>query len=683
MSTTTYKGITVPATGPVGDGGILLINGLKNMADRVGPCHVSDNAPTINDDGVNTGGTGINFEVGSRWYQTQEGSRTEWVLLDKTTGHAEWVTTTLTTTLLNKVKSVQQQFASLPDNTWTEIAGASDSGVIQKIWMATDGPVAGFKIRITFDGASTPQIGGIIGIPLSDLFGAREISSRYRTDFWGQSIISGAFSGYVNLEMPFSTSFSIELLGPAHTYWVIAEYRQSPNVPNMSDPSMRLFAEHVIQTASELDEVTLFDQSHQCIFMGLVHDITGHASYYTLEGDYKFYYGSSPTLGYQSSGGEDFYDSSYYFDEGTYHLAKVGLLYKSGGRTITYRRWEIADAPADATRFKITWQNGQSGSGTAHTHLTRWYYSTQRTIGSPSVPASLTVNSFDSASVNLSWTGGSDAWTAGFKLYRDGVEIYDGMLTSFLDSGLTPSTSYTYTAKSYSIDGTLSSASSSAIQVTAAYDPTDGFSVFLEADGQSYSNNDPVTTWVDSSINGNSPTGGASPVFKTAQVNGLPAVYFNATKYLTHAVVSTSVEYTTVLVLKSDTTDGGEAHCAICNGNADSSGDSAYMAFGIRTVLHGGHALTNDGSGTTSWELWVIKHTASGGTKFRVNGVDQGAVTSDSHPNTPSGAFTVGSRENGNDKWNGYIAVAARAPIGMADIDIAALESYLMGKYGL
>jgi hypothetical protein len=64
------------------------------------------------------------------------------------------------------------------------------------------------------------------------------------------------------------------------------------------------------------------------------------------------------------------------------------------------------------------------------------------------------------------------------------------------------------------------------------FSPTDitGLKLWLKADSLVLSDGDPVGTWADSSGNGNDATasGGDKPTYKTAIVNGLPIVRFDA-----------------------------------------------------------------------------------------------------------------------------------------------------------
>jgi len=81
--TTTYKGLTIPADAPTGQGGEIIINGLKGIADRVGTTNwTATTNPTVGND--NTQG----YSVGSQWYNTVQNRYYTCVLA--VTGAAIW-----------------------------------------------------------------------------------------------------------------------------------------------------------------------------------------------------------------------------------------------------------------------------------------------------------------------------------------------------------------------------------------------------------------------------------------------------------------------------------------------------------------------------------------------------------------------------------------------------------------
>ncbi len=89
----------------------------------------------------------------------------------------------------------------------------------------------------------------------------------------------------------------------------------------------------------------------------------------------------------------------------------------------------------------------------------------------PSVPTGLTVTSTTTSSVSLSWTPSTDnVGVTGYKIYRAGVPVGTSAITSYTDSGLTASTTYSYSVSAFDAAGN-NSAQSVAVQATTQNPP--------------------------------------------------------------------------------------------------------------------------------------------------------------------------------------------------------------------
>src|SRR5947208_877986 len=87
----------------------------------------------------------------------------------------------------------------------------------------------------------------------------------------------------------------------------------------------------------------------------------------------------------------------------------------------------------------------------------------------PSVPTGLTASAVSSSQINLSWTASSDnVGVSGYRVYRNGTQIATTSATSFANTGLSPSTTYSYTVAAYDAAGNHSAQSSSASATTPA-----------------------------------------------------------------------------------------------------------------------------------------------------------------------------------------------------------------------
>ncbi len=93
----------------------------------------------------------------------------------------------------------------------------------------------------------------------------------------------------------------------------------------------------------------------------------------------------------------------------------------------------------------------------------------------PSNPTSLTVIAISSSQINLIWTTSTDnIGVTGYRIYRGGSQIATSATNSYSDTGLSPSTSYTYTVEAYDAAGNASSQSSSASATTQSGPPPSG-----------------------------------------------------------------------------------------------------------------------------------------------------------------------------------------------------------------
>ncbi|QFZ72190.1 glycosyl hydrolase family 5 [Streptomyces fagopyri] len=108
----------------------------------------------------------------------------------------------------------------------------------------------------------------------------------------------------------------------------------------------------------------------------------------------------------------------------------------------------------------------------------------------PTVPGGLTVSSTTSNSATLSWSASTDnTAVTGYDVYRNGTKVGSATTTSYTDSGLAASTTYTYTVRAKDAAGNVS-ASSTAVSATTKASGGGGGTPGLKAQ---YKNNDSST----------------------------------------------------------------------------------------------------------------------------------------------------------------------------------------------
>ncbi|MEK9154507.1 MAG: LamG-like jellyroll fold domain-containing protein [Patescibacteria group bacterium] len=87
----------------------------------------------------------------------------------------------------------------------------------------------------------------------------------------------------------------------------------------------------------------------------------------------------------------------------------------------------------------------------------------------PSVPTNLSATAISSTQINLSWIASTDnVGVTGYRIYRGGTQIGTSNTTSYSDTGLSPSTSYSYTVSAYDAANNVSAQSVSASATTQA-----------------------------------------------------------------------------------------------------------------------------------------------------------------------------------------------------------------------
>jgi chitodextrinase len=91
----------------------------------------------------------------------------------------------------------------------------------------------------------------------------------------------------------------------------------------------------------------------------------------------------------------------------------------------------------------------------------------------PTGPSSLTATPTSSSTVQLSWPAASDnVGVAGYRVYRGGTQIAQVTSLSYLDTGLTPSTTYAYQVRAYDAADNLGGPASASATTPSAGDTT-------------------------------------------------------------------------------------------------------------------------------------------------------------------------------------------------------------------
>ena len=151
----------------------------------------------------------------------------------------------------------------------------------------------------------------------------------------------------------------------------------------------------------------------------------------------------------------------------------------------------------------------------------------------PTVPSGLTATSVSSSQINLSWNASTDnVGVAGYKVFRNGSQVGTTTQTSYSDSGLQPSTTYSYTVSAYDAAGNNSAQSTPVLGVTmASASSTSAYPVKVGATGRYLvnQNNVPFMIVGDSpqSLIVNLSEADADAYLADRQAHGFNAVWIN------------------------------------------------------------------------------------------------------------------------------------------------------------
>lgn len=122
----------------------------------------------------------------------------------------------------------------------------------------------------------------------------------------------------------------------------------------------------------------------------------------------------------------------------------------------------------------------------------------------PSIPTNLAGTVMSSSQINLAWTASTDnVGVTGYKIYRNDVQIGTSQTNSFNDTGLSASTTYTYTVAAYDAASNTSSESAEISRTTQA----SGSGTIILTEGISPTTDWPVEPDVETADPGLSATG--------------------------------------------------------------------------------------------------------------------------------------------------------------------------------
>lgn len=145
-----------------------------------------------------------------------------------------------------------------------------------------------------------------------------------------------------------------------------------------------------------------------------------------------------------------------YYTGGRTPLGKVGIGMDPANQNIGPFDTLKPDNTLTYNLTQTPYDGGYSGGGSVDTQA-------------PSVPGNLAVSGTTSSSVGLTWSASTDnVGVTGYDIYRGGVWVGSATGNTYSDTGLSPSTNYSYTVRAKDGAGNISGASSSVSATTNA-----------------------------------------------------------------------------------------------------------------------------------------------------------------------------------------------------------------------
>ena len=154
-----------------------------------------------------------------------------------------------------------------------------------------------------------------------------------------------------------------------------------------------------------------------------------------------------------------------------YRVIRNGSLLITLASVTTYQ--DTGLQPATTYTYRVQALDAAGNVSPQSTAASATTQATPDTIA-PTTPSSVTASATSASKITVSWSASTDnVAVTGYRIYRDGVRLTTvGNVTTAQDTGLTPSTTYTYTLDAMDAAGNASGMSASAAAQTLATNTT-------------------------------------------------------------------------------------------------------------------------------------------------------------------------------------------------------------------
>ena len=225
----------------------------------------------------------------------------------------------------------------------------------------------------------------------------------------------------------------------------------------------------------------------------------------------------------------------------------------------------------------------------------------------PTVPTNVQATALSSTQIRITWTASTDnVGVTGYRIYRNGTQVGTSVVAGYTDTGLTPSTTYSYTVSAYDAAGNNSAQSTPPVQATTQAD-TGAPSIILQPQPQEI-------------------CPGKSAIF-TVAANGTGTLTYQWQKNgsdLANGGHYSGVTTTTLTVSSADSGDAANYRCVVTNTYGSATSNNAALTLidcsAPLSVSAGGHFLVWRGKKALLVGDSVTQGWFECGTNFNTNG---------------------------------------------------------------
>jgi hypothetical protein len=251
------------------------------------------------------------------------------------------------------------------------LAEKAGSGYLDHMWFGGAFPhFSKLRLRIYVDGEMTPSIDMELGLGVG--VGFEDSYAPWGSKFSG---ITGAPSGvFMNYRVPYSKNIRVTAELPAEVsretvfWWIVRGIENLPlELSGLKMPAHTKLKLHKKedQEVQPLDEFTLC----RVAGAGMVFMVTMAArstNFEFMEGQMRAYLGKDEQPQFLSSGLEDYFLGTYYFNRGLYHLPQAGLTHKNEeDHSFSAYRFHDLDPIVYADGIRLTCRCGEKSGDVA------------------------------------------------------------------------------------------------------------------------------------------------------------------------------------------------------------------------------------------------------------------------------------------------------------------------------